>query len=102
MGQLMTRQETEAAFAQFMKGRAAYEDALKAAQRRRDEFEDRVARYVSAEPDRVDWYAHPGCFTRDEAAGAAGLTSTGLHRLMDRYRKRHPAPKLKPKQRRTR
>lgn len=90
--------ETEAAFTQLVKARAAHETALKAAQRRRDEFEDRVARAPSAR--------HPSASigTRSPAASRARRRwpprrsrPTGLHRLMERYRKRHPAPDPKPK-----
>lgn len=61
----------------------------------REAFNKTVALAVSSEPNRIDWYDHPGPLDRRIVMEAAGLTTVALHRLMERYRLANP-----PKRRR--
>jgi hypothetical protein len=50
-------------------------------------FERAVVLESSAHPERVDWYEYPGELPRKQLLEAARLNTTGLHRIMERYRK---------------
>lgn len=65
--------------------------------RSRATFERTVALMVSSQPDRADWYEHPGALDRDAVRQAARLTTVALHRVMERNRRRFPNPTRRPR-----
>lgn len=60
-------------------------------------MEDVVARAVSSEPTKANWYDFPGYLPREAACKAAGISPTQLTLLMERYRKRSTSKKGKRK-----
>jgi hypothetical protein len=52
-----------------------------------------VARAITADPRRVNWYDFPGPLSRSDVAGAAKLSPVQLSRLMERYRQAMPQVK---------
>jgi aryl carrier-like protein len=71
------------------KERQRWDRAKATESKTRNRFEDLIAKAVSNEPLKVDWYQRPGPLASDQVRTAAKLDSVQLHRLMERYRKRH-------------
>jgi hypothetical protein len=65
--------------------------AQERARRARRRFEDAVAIAASSRPAAADWWAHPGAIARPDLLSSCQLTTMQLHRVMERYRTRHPA-----------
>jgi hypothetical protein len=52
----------------------------------RARFERTIARAVTSDAAKEDWYTRPGPLPADQVREAARLNSTQLHRLMKRHR----------------
>jgi hypothetical protein len=82
----VVRQDQNALAARIRQSRARVDRANASVARAREGLTTVVALAVSSRPQDADWWAHPGPLPRERVIEAAGLTTMGLHRLMERYR----------------
>ena len=71
---------------------ARRDDAIKRLRRENERLDLIVAESVSAQPASPAWYLSAGILTPAQAQSAASLTDLGLHKLMERHRRRATSP----------
>lgn len=95
--------EQERAWQRIADADLKIERARAALKREQDRKDTLVAINVSAQPESLTWYLHPGLLSAEEAMGAGGLTEKALASAVERHRKRTaPKPKAGTKARRKR
>ncbi len=95
----VARQAQQQLVHELTEARARVERAKASYARARVDLDKLVARTISAEPTRVNWYDYPGALARREVADAAKVSPVQLQRLMERYRDKNGGPRRRPTQR---
>ena len=83
----VAEQDRKRALKAIANERAKLDRAEATRKKAKDRFERTIAKAVTSDPTKVDWYTRPGPLRADQVREAAKLNSVQLHRLMERQRR---------------